>query len=401
MLREKTIVMGVTGGIAAYKIPEVVRRLRQSGAEVRVVMTKNAQEFVTPLTFQTVSNNPVITDMFAPFTTAEVAHISLADKADLVVVAPASANAIAKFTHGIADDFLSTMVLATKAPVLLAPAMNVNMYENPATQENLRCLRSRGVRTVGPGEGELACGWQGKGRMAEPEEIFEAIEAALSPHDLTDQKILITAGPTREPIDPVRFISNHSSGKMGYALAAAARMRGADVTLVSGPTSLAPPREVTCVFVQTALEMEAETLKRFQTVDTVIMAAAVGDYRPAERAPQKIKKGAEPHSLLLVRNPDILEEMGKNKGGVFLVGFAAETADVLTNAYKKLKAKNLDLLVANDVTTPGAGFQSDTNIVTFLFPDGSAEPLPQLRKEEVAHRILDKILALKAGRQGT
>lgn len=399
-MREKTIVVGITGGIAAYKIPELVRRLRQGGAEVRVVMTRNAQEFVTPLTFQTVSNNPVISEMFAPFTTAEVAHISLADKADLVVVAPASANAIAKFTHGTADDFLSTMVLATKAPVLLAPAMNVNMYDNPATQKNLRCLFGRGFRTVGPGEGELACGWQGKGRMAEPEEIFRAIETALTPQDLTNEKILITAGPTQEPIDPVRFISNHSSGKMGYALAAAARMRGAEVMLISGPSPLAPPRGVTCISVQTALEMQAETMKLYRTMDTVIMAAAVGDYRPAERAAQKIKKRAEPHSLLLVRNPDILEEMGKDKAGVFLVGFAAETADLLANAQKKRKAKNLDLLVANDITKPGAGFQLDTNIVTFVFPDGNPEPLPQLSKEEVAHRILDKILALKATRQG-
>jgi len=395
----KNVAVGVSGGIAAYKIPELVRELRQAGAHVQVIMTRNAQEFVTPLTFQTVSNQPVISEMFAPFITADVAHIAVADKADLVAVAPATANVIAKFACGLADDFLSTIVLATRAPVLVAPAMNVNMYENPATQENLRILRSRGFSIVGPAEGALACGWEGKGRLAEIREIVHCIKALLSPHDLVHEKILITAGPTQEPIDPVRFITNRSSGKMGYALAQASRVRGAEVTLISGPTHLSPPPGVTLIPVQTASQMLTETMKRSASMDTVIMAAAVSDFSLPHAAATKIKKSNDPLTLSLIKTPDILEKMGKERGSTFLVGFAAETENLLANARKKLKAKHIDLMVANDVTKPGAGFEEDTNIVAMLVPDGGVVKLPKLSKIEVAHKILDTIIELKSARK--
>ncbi|MBN2468122.1 MAG: bifunctional phosphopantothenoylcysteine decarboxylase/phosphopantothenate--cysteine ligase CoaBC [Deltaproteobacteria bacterium] len=400
MVHNKTVVIGVSGGIAAYKIPELVRRLRKAGAEVRVVMTEHAQHFVTPLTFQTVSNNPVITEMFAPMMTADVAHISLADKADLVVVAPATANVIAKFAHGLAEDFLSTTVLATKAPVLLAPAMNVNMYTNSVTQENLQTLKARGFYVVGPDKGELACGWEGTGRMSEVEDILHDITMIMGPNDLKEEKILVTAGPTQEPIDPVRFVSNRSSGKMGYALAQAAATRGAEVTLITGPASLDPPQRIKTIPVFTATEMYQETLKRYKAMTTVIMAAAVSDYRPAQQAHNKIKKENDSFTLKLVRNPDILWEMGRDKGSCFIVGFAAETENLLKNARGKLTAKNVDLMVANDVTKPGAGFDSETNIVTLLTPDGAPEEIAKASKELIAQRILDKIMAIKANRRG-
>ncbi|MCD6352748.1 MAG: bifunctional phosphopantothenoylcysteine decarboxylase/phosphopantothenate--cysteine ligase CoaBC, partial [Proteobacteria bacterium] len=369
----KTIVVGISGGIAAYKVPELIRRLRQAKAQVHVIMTRNAQEFVAPLTFQTVSSNPVITEMFAPIMTAEVAHIALADNADLMVVAPATANVIAKFALGMADDFLSTTVLATRAPILLAPAMNVNMYTNSATQENLQILKKRGFFIVGPDKGELACGWEGTGRMSEVDDILNDIKIILGPKDLKGERILVTAGPTREPIDPVRFIGNRSSGKMGYALAQTAYLRGAEVTLITGPTNLDFPAGVETIAVETASQMFEETLKRYKSMDTVIMAAAVGDYRPAQPVQNKIKKDKSSPTLSLVRNSDILKEMGKEKGSCFLVGFAAETEDLLKNARKKLETKNIDLIVANDVTKQGAGFDSDTNIVTLLTPDGESE----------------------------
>jgi len=399
VLKGKNVAVGVSGGIAAYKIPELVRELRQGGAHVQVIMTRNAQEFVTPLTFQTVSNQPVITEMFAPLVTAEVAHIAVADRADVVAVAPATANVIAKFAWGLADDFLSTIILATKAPVLVAPAMNVNMFENPATQENLRILRARGFFIVGPSEGTLACGWEGKGRLAEVREIVHYIKALLSPYDLEQEKILVTAGPTQEPIDPVRFVTNRSSGKMGYALAQAAQMRGAEVTLISGPTHLSPPAGVTLIPVQTASQMFMETMKRYASMNTVIMAAAVSDFCFPQASAQKIKKKRARLTLSLVKAPDILEKMGQERGSAFLVGFAAETENLLANARKKLKAKNIDLMVANDVTKPGAGFDEDTNIVTLLLPDGEVMKLPKLSKSEVAHRILDKIRDLKTARK--
>jgi phosphopantothenoylcysteine decarboxylase/phosphopantothenate--cysteine ligase len=338
--------------------------------------------------------------MFAPLDSAEIAHVSLADKADLLVIAPATANVIAKIAAGLADDFLSTTVLATRAPVLLAPAMNVNMWDNPATQENIKTLKNRGLLMVGPEKGELACGWEGVGRMAEVDTILQAIAALLAPKDLRNEKILVTAGPTREPIDPVRFLSNRSSGKMGYALAQAAYLRGAEVTLITGPTALGPPPVTEVLMVQTASEMFEETMKRYKSMDTVIMAAAVSDFRPAQPAPSKIKKDSGPLTFSLIRNPDILETMGREKSATFLVGFAAETNDVLTNATKKIKAKNIDLMVANDVTKPGAGFESDTNIVTLLTPEGNKEELPHMSKALLAHRILDTIVAMKSRRKG-
>jgi len=395
-LKGKSILLGISGGIAAYKVPELVRKLRKAEAEVQVIMTKNAQEFISPLTFQTVSNNPVITEMFAPVMTSEVAHISLADKADLVVVAPATANVIAKFAIGLADDFLSTTVLATKAPILLAPAMNVNMYTNPATQENLEILKKRGFYCVGPGKGELACGWEGKGRMSEVEEICQSIKTILGPKDLKGKKILITAGPTQEPLDPIRFITNRSSGKMGYALAEAAQIRGAQVTLITGPTQVALPHGVKVVSVETAAQMHAEAIKLYKKMDTVIMAAAVADYRPADFSPQKIKKEKDNVNISMVKNPDILAEMGKKKGTTFLVGFAAETENLLANAQQKLQTKNIDLMVANDVTQPGAGFETNTNIVTLLCRNGKSEKLPQMSKAFLAHKIFDKIKALQS-----
>ena len=395
-LKGKSILLGISGGIAAYKVPELVRKLRKAEAEVQVVMTKNAQEFIAPLTLQTVSNNPVITEMFAPVMTSEVVHISLADKASLVVVAPATANVIAKFAIGVADDFLSTTVLATRAPILLAPAMNVNMYTNPATQANLEILKKRGFYCVGPGKGELACGWEGKGRMSEVEEIFQSIKTILVPNDLKGKKILITAGPTQEPLDPIRFITNRSSGKMGYALAEAAQIRGAEVTLITGPTRVPLPRGVKVISVETAGQMYDATIKHHQSMDTVIMAAAVADYRPAEFSPKKIKKEKNNVTIAMVKNPDILAEMGKKKGTTFLVGFAAETEDLLANAQQKLQTKNVDLIIANDVTQPGAGFETDTNIVTLLCRNGKSEKLPQMSKESLAHKIFDKIKALQS-----
>ena len=392
-LKDKNIVLGVTGGIAAYKVPELVRKLRKAEANVQIVMTKNAQEFITPLTFQTLSQLPVITEMFRPITSAEVLHVSLADKADLVVIAPATANIIAKLAVGLADDFLSTLVLATKAPIILAPAMNVNMFNNPATQENIALLKKRGFYFIGPDQGELACGWEGKGRMAEIEEIFQFIKTMLTPKDLTGKKILVTAGPTREYLDPVRFITNRSSGKMGYALAQAAYSRGAEVTLVTGPTYLSPP-PVKIISVETADQMCQETIKIYPTMDLVIMAAAVADYRPKDFSGQKIKKKEDNITISLVKNPDILAKMGENKGSTILVGFAAETEDLLRNAQKKLKEKNLDLIIANDVTQSGAGFESNTNIVTLIFSDGTYEKLPQMGKELLAHKILDKVVGL-------
>ena len=399
MLMNKNIVVGISGGIATYKVPELVRLLRKAKVKVHVIMTQNAQEFVGPVTFQTVSNNPVITEMFAPIMTSEVAHIALADKADLMVVAPATANVIAKFASGMADDFLSTTVLATRAPVLLAPAMNVNMYRNSATQENLQILKKRGFFIVGPEKGELACGWEGTGRMSEVENIFHDIKIILEPKNLKGERILVTAGPTREPIDPVRFISNRSSGKMGYALARAASVRGADVTLITGPTNIDYPAGVETIPVVTAAQMFEETLQCYKSMTTVIMAAAVGDFRLAQPVEKKIKKQNSSLDLSLIKNPDILAAMGKDKDSCFLVGFAAETDDLLNNAQKKLKTKNVDLIVANDVTKQGAGFDSDTNIVTLITPDGQLEELTKSSKHQIAHKILDKITAIKSARR--
>jgi phosphopantothenoylcysteine decarboxylase/phosphopantothenate--cysteine ligase len=393
------VVLGVTGGVAAYKACEVLRELQRRGVDVRVVMTAAATRFVTPMTFEALSGHPVLHDQWAPGAGGGIRHVSLADEADLLLVAPATANVLGKLARGIADDALSTLHLATRAPVVVAPAMNVNMLAHPAVQENLAILRGRGVRVVEPGEGYLACGWLGRGRLAEPLEIVEAAVAALQRRrDLEGETVLVTAGPTVEDIDPVRFVSNRSSGKMGYRLAEAARDRGARVALVSGPVSLSPPGGVEVVPVRSAEEMQRAVAERVGPATVVIAAAAVSDYRPARASTSKLKKGKGPLTLDLVRTPDILEGLGRAKAGRILVGFAAETGDILENARKKLEAKNLDLVVANDVTRPGAGFGGDTNAVVLVRRDGSRADVPLASKREVAERILDEVRALRAAR---
>ncbi len=395
MLKGKEIVLGVCGGIAAYKAAEFVRLLVKQEARVHVVMTQNAQKFVTPLTFQTLSGNPVVTDPFALLEETQIGHVALADLAQLIVILPATANIIGKIAHGIADDFLSTMVMASKAPVLFAPSMNVNMWESKALQENIRILVERGYHFMEPGEGELACHWYGKGRLAELGDVLEKVEALLSPKDLKGEKILVTAGPTQEPIDPVRFITNYSSGKMGYALARVAKRRGAEVVLVSGPTTLPLPRsDIHLISVKTAEEMRRAVFGNLKNCSVVIKAAAVSDYRPKEVSSSKVKKTASSVSLELERTKDILGELGQKKGGRILVGFAAETGELVSNARKKLKEKNLDLIVANDVTKPGAGFATETNQVKFLYPSGEIKDLPMMSKEEVAQVILDEVVRL-------
>ncbi len=401
MLKGKKIVLGITGGIAAYKAAEFVRLLVKQEAQVHVVMTRNAQEFIKPLTFQTLSGNPVVTDPFSLLNETQIGHIALADLAELIVILPATANIIGKIANGIADDFLSTMVMASKAPVLMVPSMNVNMWESEPLQKNLRTLIERGYHFVDPGEGELACHWYGKGRLAELSEVLEKIEDIFSPKDLKGETILITAGPTQEPIDPVRFITNHSSGKMGYALAKVARRRGAEVVLISGPTWLPPPRNnVRLIWVRTAEEMRKAVFTNLKDCSVVIKAAAVSDYRPKEVSLSKVKKTASSLSLELERTTDILAEIGTEKGNRLFIGFAAETEDLVANARKKLKEKRLDFIVANDVTQPDAGFASETNRVKFLFPSGEVKDLPLMTKEEVAQLILDEVVRqLKQKRQ--
>jgi phosphopantothenoylcysteine decarboxylase / phosphopantothenate---cysteine ligase len=390
------VVLGVTGCIGAYKACEVLRELQRRGADVRVVMTAAATRFVSPMTFEALSRRPVFHDQWAPGANGDIRHVSIADEAELLLVAPATANILGKFARGIADDALSTLYLATRAPVLVAPAMNVNMYDHPAVQENLATLRARGVSVVEPGSGYLACGWLGKGRLAEPEEIVDAAMAVLARrHDLDGETLLVTAGPTVEDIDPVRYVSNRSSGKMGYRLAEAARDRGARVILVSGPTSLAAPQGVELVPVRSAQDMQRAVAERVGPATVVIAAAAVSDFRPAETSPSKMKKSSGPVSLDLVRTPDILQGLGESKGARVLVGFAAETEDLLANARKKLESKNLDLVVANDVTAEGAGFGGDTNAVVLLRRDGSRVDVSVAGKREVAERILDEVRALR------
>ena len=401
MLDKRRIVLGVTGGIAAYKAVELLRLFVKEGADVWTIMTESATEFVGPLTFQSLSGHPVSTDMFAPLAHMEIEHIALADRAEIAVIAPATANIIGKMAMGIADDMLSTTWLAMKCPVIVCPAMNVNMYDHPAVRENLRILKERGVIVVEPGEGDLACGWLGKGRLADPPVILEAVKDALSPKDLVGEHVLVTAGPTHEPIDPVRFISNHSTGKMGFAVARAAKRRGAAVTLVSGPTALTPPDGVRYVPVKTALEMHSAVLDHLDKATVVIKSAAVTDFRPVLAASNKIKRtdkdGAKKPilSVELEENPDILMDVGKRKGDRVIVGFAAETDDLIKNAEAKLVRKNLDFIVANDLTEPGSGFGSDTNRVTMLFRDGARQNVPQADKEVVAGVILDAVLRLR------
>lgn len=395
---QKTVVVGVTGGIACYKAVELVRLLVKADRRVQVIMTRGAMEFVTPLTFQTLSGNPVATETFNLTQESEIGHINLADSADLFVIAPATANVIGKIANGIADDLLTTVVMATLAPVLVAPAMNIHMYDNPIVQENLRKLRRVGYHVMEPAEGFLACGYEGKGRLPDPELISEEIERLLQPKDLRGEKILVTAGPNREPIDPVRYISNRSSGKMGYALARAAARRGAEVMLVSGPTALDAPSGVRTINVNTAAEMRAAVLAEFERCTAVVMAAAVSDYHPVAPAGSKLKRGREALELRLEPNPDILKELGEKKNGKVLIGFAAETDDLAVNAQRKLTEKHLDMIVANDVSAPGSGFDGDTNIATVIDRSGAVRALPLMSKDELADRIYDHYLALKSPR---
>jgi phosphopantothenoylcysteine decarboxylase/phosphopantothenate--cysteine ligase len=393
--------LGVTGGIGAYKAVELVRLLQKRGHRVQVVMTRTARRFVGPLTFEAITREPVITSQFAPGLNAEIEHIALASSMDLLVVAPATANIIGKFAGGIADDFLSALYLATRAPVLMAPAMNTNMWEHEAVRANLATLRRRGVRFVDPGEGYLACGWVGAGRLAEPEVIATAVDAQLDGQrrSLEGRRVLVTAGPTVEDLDAVRFIGNRSSGRMGFALAEQAAARGAEVTLVAGPTPVEPPAGLTLVRVRSAREMHAAVMTHAPNADVVIMAAAVADYTPAGGAATgKIEKGGA-LTLQLERTADILLDLGRARGDgarPVLIGFAAQTGDPVPAARGKLAAKHVDLIVANDVTAPGAGFDVDTNQVTLVSRDGIDDALPLMSKRDVARRVLDRAEALLA-----
>ncbi len=397
-LAGKEIILGVTGSIAAYKAVYLLRELTRLGAGVTVVTTAHAEQFVGPLTFRTLSGRPVLSDLFDPQTPDAVEHVQLAERAQALVVAPATANLLAKAAHGIADDFLTTVLLAVRCPVLIAPAMDGGMWEHLAVVANVRTLRERGVTVLEPDAGELASGLAGRGRLPEVDAIIEALERLLAPaRDLSGERILVTSGPTREPIDPVRYLSNRSSGKMGHAIATAALRRGAEVILIAGPTPLSPPPGAVYVPVQTAEEMREAALQHLDTATIVIKAAAVGDYRAKHPSPTKIKsKKDEGLTLSLVPNPDILKELASRKGGAFLVGFAAETNDVRAHAAAKLKAKGVDLLVANDVSKRGIGFEAEENQVTLLDRWGGALDLPRMTKLAVADAILDRVLELRA-----
>ncbi|HUX46641.1 MAG TPA: bifunctional phosphopantothenoylcysteine decarboxylase/phosphopantothenate--cysteine ligase CoaBC [Desulfosporosinus sp.] len=395
MLTERKILVGVTGGIAAYKAAEVVRRLHKLHAQVHVAMTKSATEFITPLTLRSLSSNPVYFELFDEPKLWNVEHIALAEHVDAVVVAPATANILAKMATGLADDFLSTVLLATTAPIFVTPAMNHAMYHHPATQVNLALLKDRGIHVIGPDTGFQACGTDGDGRMSEPGEIVESLARFFAGLDwLKGKKALVTAGGTQEPLDPVRYLGNRSTGRMGYAIAQALQEAGAETILVSAPTDLPTPHGVTRISVQTALEMYDAVLGLFPEMDVVVKAAAVADYRPSIEAEQKIKKTGTNRTLELVPNPDILAELGRKKMSQILIGFAAETENLLANAQYKMQKKNVDLLVANDITKPGAGFGSPTNIVSFLFPDGRKIDFPQMSKLEVARHLVREIARL-------
>lgn len=394
----KTVVVALGGGIACYKIPEVVRLLRADGARVRVIMTRSACEFITPLTLQTLAGAAVATELFDLTQESEIGHIRLADEADAVVVAPATANLIGKAAAAIGDDLLTTVLLATRAPVLLAPAMNVHMWESPLVQGNVERLRRHGWRVIDPGVGALACGYEGAGRLADPAVIVAEVHRALREPDLRGERVLVTAGPNREAIDPVRFISNRSTGRMGYALAAAAWRRGAEVALVSGPTALPAPHGVRCERVTTAAEMHDAVRREFADATVLLMAAAVADYRPVAARAQKLKKTGGPMRLDLTRTADILGALKGRAGDRLMVGFAAETEQVLANAERKLRDKGLDLIVANDVSTSHAGFEVDTNAVTLIDAGGRCE-VPLASKDEVADRILDRVVSLLKARR--
>jgi len=391
MLTGKKIVLGITGGIAAYKAAELTRALIQEGARVKVVMTKSATEFIPPLTLQTLSGDMVYTDMFVPTARYDMAHISLAEFADAFVVAPATGNIIGKIAGGIADDLLSTTIMAEDKPTLFCPAMNDKMLANPIVQENIDKLKKHGYFVMDSAYGELACKTKGAGRLPDISLIIEEIAMMLTPKDLTGERIMVTAGPTEEPLDPVRFITNLSSGKMGYALARVARRRGAQVTLVTGPTNLPLPQVNKIVQIRTAQEMYKAVLDNFEEATIVIKAAAVADYRPAVKAQEKIKKNRQPLALNLERNPDIIFELGKIKGSRILVGFAMETQNLLDNAREKLKKKNLDFIVANSLRQEGAGFQTDTNVITIIDKTGKAEAFSKMTKIDAALKILDRI----------
>ena len=396
-MKKPCVVLGVTGGIAVYKACELLRLLQKRGIDVFVVMTQNACRFVAPLTFETLSGHPVAVDTFDRPQTWEVEHIALAKRADLFLIAPATANIMGKMACGIADDMLSTTVMATRAPVLVAPAMNTGMWENAAVQQNVKTLRARGVEIVAPVSGHLACGDNGAGKLEDVEVIAERVcKLLFAKKDMEGLRVMVTAGPSREALDPVRYISNRSSGKMGYAIAQAAQKRGAEVTLLSGPVAIEAPQGVKLVPFTTTQELLDRASELAQEQDLLIQAAAPADYRAKEVAPQKIKKqGGEPMTFTLVENPDVAATLGKAKrSGQVFVGFAAETNDVLAHARDKLARKNLDMIVANDVTRPGAGFDVDTNIVTLITKDGQ-EALPMMSKAEVAQRILDRALALR------
>ena len=391
----KTVVLCVTGGIAAYKAADLTSKLHQNGAEVRVLMTESAAQFISPMTFETLSGNRAVVDTFDRSFPWEVEHISLAKAADVFVIAPATANVIAKAAHGIADDMVTTTLLATKALVVVAPAMNTGMYDNPVTQSNLETLRGRGFHIIDPAAGHLACGDSGRGKLPDTQTLLWGIEKALTGQDLAGKHVLVTAGPTQEAMDPVRFLSNHSTGKMGYAIAGRAAMRGAEVTLVSGPTALDTPKGVNRVDIRSARDMYDAVLSRAAQQDFIIKAAAVGDYRPAETADEKLKKGDGELNIRLARNPDILAALGVDKRpGQLLCGFAMETQNLLDNAESKLRRKNCDMLVANSLRDKGAGFGTDTNIATLLFADGHREQPSIMSKADLADLILDRLLGM-------
>jgi phosphopantothenoylcysteine decarboxylase/phosphopantothenate--cysteine ligase len=391
-LTGKTILLGVCGGIAAYKAAALCSKLVQAGAKVHVIMTKSATQFITPLTLQTLSRNPVAVDTFAEMNPSVVTHIDLADHADLIIIAPGTANMLAKMAYGLADDMLSTTLLAATAPIVFAPAMNVHMYTHPAVEQNMAILRSRGVRFIEPGEGQLACGYVGKGRLAEPEEIVAVVEAMLTTKKpLLGRKILITAGGTKERLDPVRFLSNDSSGKMGFAIAEAAKEMGAEVTLVYGGTAMEPPSGMELIPIESANDMLLAVMNKLSQMDIIIKAAAVADYRAEEISTQKIKKTDERLTLAFVKNIDILQAIGEQKTHQFVVGFAAETENLEAHAMSKLERKNCDLIVANDVTKAGAGFGTDTNIIQIYDRKGLVVSLPLMDKKSAAIQLLNLV----------
>lgn len=397
MLKDKTILLGVTGGIAAYKSASLASRLVKAGAEVRVIMTEHATNFINPITFETLTGHKCITDTFDRNFEFQVEHVSLAKKADVIMVAPATANVIAKLAHGLADDMLTTTILASHAPKLIAPAMNTGMYENPVTQDNLALLKKYGMEVIEPAAGHLACGDEGKGKMPEPEILYEHIlRSCACKQDMKGLKVLVTAGPTQEAVDPVRFLTNHSSGRMGYSIAKACMLRGADVTLVTGRTALTPPLFVDVVPVVSAKDMYDAVISRSDEMDIIIKAAAVADYRPVHVAEEKVKKSDDSFSLELERTDDILKYLGEHKKpGQFLCGFSMETENMLENSRKKLEKKHLDMIAANNLKVPGAGFETTTNIITIITPD-SVKELELMSKDDAAFRLLDEILSRRS-----